>query len=400
MVGAGPHSLSIVAHLLAAEPSLRDRIAVVDPTGRWMRTWHEQFARLEIGVLRSPIVHHPHVDPGALANYVAGKHLPRSGLPYDPPLTRVFASFCSGLIQSLDLDDMVLEGRVSGLTVGDGMTVATTNGAVTARHVVWAANTAVPVVPAGLEAATDAGAIRHASSIDLRSIGSLDDEHITIVGGGLTAAHLAVAAVDRGAAVTLATRRPITERDFDVEPGWLGPRCLDGYWRLDRPDRRLDTARNARGGGSIPGWMLRRLQSEMQAGRIDHVIGAIDGCSVGTDGVELGIAGSSTPAGQCWLATGTRPDVRADQALAPHVDAHLDGIPVVGADLRVGAGPLYVTGRLATMELGPAAGNLWGARMASRRITNALTGRELDDDAVTEIKPPPVSVVEPAGGVA
>ena len=103
---------------------------------------------------------------------------------------------------------------------------------------------------------------------------------------------------------------------------------------------------------------------------------------------QIGVGGRSFRADRCWLATGTTPDVRSDPALEPHVDRHLDGVPVVRPDLRVGGAPLHVAGRLATIELGPAAGNLWGARMAARRITQTLTGVDLDADAVATIAPP------------
>jgi len=49
---------------------------------------------------------------------------------------------------------------------------------------------------------------------------------------------------------------------------------------------------------------------------------------------------------------------------------------------------VFVTGRLATTELGPAAGNLWGARMAARAISRAITSVDLDADAMAVIEPP------------
>ncbi|WP_395160208.1 GTP-binding protein, partial [Ilumatobacter sp.] len=63
----------------------------------------------------------------------------------------------------------------------------------------------------------------------------------------------------------------------------------------------------------------------------------------------------------------------------------IDGLPVPNNDLRIGGLPIHVTGRLATIELGPAAGNLWGARQGARRITRAITGIDLEVDML----PPP-----------
>ncbi len=387
VVGGGPHGLAVVAHLVAAKPSLRERIVVVDPSGRWLRAWHEQFARLEIGVLRSPIVHHPDVHPAALARFVDDGDLARSKLPYDPPLTPVFASFCSDVIERFGLGDLVVEGRVTGLVAGDPMVVTTPRATIRARHVVWTGNTAARIVPGPFAPLSAGESVQHAADVDLRAIGSLVGEHVIVVGGGLTAGHLAVGAVQRRARVTLVTRRPIVERDFDVEPGWLGPRYLNGFWRHEDPRRRLDIARAARGGGSMPGWMCRRLRAEIDGGRIEHIVGPVEACRF-DDGVgEVHVAGRSLAADRCWLATGTRPDVHVDAALAGLVEQHIDGFPVVDRHLRVGSAPLHVMGRLAMMEIGPAAGNLWGARTAARRITWALMGIDLDTDAVAEVRP-------------
>jgi hypothetical protein len=92
-------------------------------------------------------------------------------------------------------------------------------------------------------------------------------------------------------------------------------------------------------------------------------------------------------ADRCWLATGTAPDIRADEALAGAVDHHVDGVPVLDHDLRVGSNGLFVAGRLAMIELGPAAGNLWGARMAARRISRAIVGVDLRSDDTVQAEP-------------
>ena len=192
--------------------------------------------------------------------------------------------------------------------------------------------------------------------------------------------------------MTLLTRRPIVERDFDVDPGWLGPRFLDDFWRLRSAHRRLETARSARGGGSMPRWMCRRLRSAIDAGQLTHAVGEVEHAAIIGEAVEVSVAGRVVSADRGWLATGTRTDATADDALAALVDQHIDGVPIVDCDLRVGDLGLFVTGRLATIELGPAAGNLWGARMAARRIGRAITGIDLDTDEAAAIPPPPLAV--------
>jgi len=383
VVGAGPHGLAVTAHLLTAKPSLHGRISVIDPSGCWLHTWMEQFARLGIGVLRSPIVHHPDVDPLALMRFANERRLARSNLPYDPPVTEVFERFCRAVIDKFEINSFVSAGRVEQLDQHEnGFVVATKHGSFRAGSVVWTGNPAVPIIPEALQSEMGSDRLQIATQVDLRRIDSLDGEHVMIVGGGLTAGHLVVGALERSAHVTLVTRRTIVERHFDVDPGWLGPKNLDGFERLRSPERRLATARGARGGGSMPPWMCHRLRQEIESGHVEHLVGPIDRGVFDDDGGQVRVGGRQVNVDRCWLATGTRPDARADRALEPHVDRHVDGIPAVREDLSIAHRSLYFAGRLATIELGPAAGNLWGARIAGHRITEALTGIELDNGVV------------------
>ncbi len=203
VLGAGPHGLALALHLRQADPSLAERLVVLDPTGTWMEVWRDQFRRLDIETLRSPGVHHPAPDVDALARHVTEHRLPISGTPYDLPTSAAFSHFCD---------------------------------------------------------------------------------------------HLSAEA---------ALAPPLARRATAVH-------------------------------------------------RVD------DGLLVETDG----------------------PTVRTERLVVLPDIALIDGVPVPDAGLRVGAPPVHVMGRLATIELGPAAGNLWGARMAARRITRAVTGIDLEQHSL------------------
>ena len=92
ILGAGPHGLALMLHLLEADPDLRDDITVIDPSGEWMSTWYEQFARLEIDNLRSPGVHHPSPNVDDLFDFITNNQCEQSGLPYNLPTTSAFNS--------------------------------------------------------------------------------------------------------------------------------------------------------------------------------------------------------------------------------------------------------------------------------------------------------------------
>ena len=44
IVGAGPHALTLVTHLLQKKKRMRGQFLVFDPSGDWLRRWQYQFA--------------------------------------------------------------------------------------------------------------------------------------------------------------------------------------------------------------------------------------------------------------------------------------------------------------------------------------------------------------------
>jgi cation diffusion facilitator CzcD-associated flavoprotein CzcO len=377
ILGAGPHGLAAATHLLDSQPDLR--LAVIDPAGEWMANWRQQFARAEITSLRSPIVHHPAPDALALRDHVTRCRLSRSGLPYDPPTTESFDSFCTFLVDEYELDNPIA-GQVRGVWMrGDQCQIDLGSQVIGADHLVLAANPHTRVIPTWawslLGRAPDA--IAHGIEVDLATA-DIDGRCVTIIGGGLSAAHLASGAVARGAEVHLVTRRPLESRSFDTDPGWLGPKCLARFDREADPVNRLAQARAARGGGTVPPWMRSRIDRLVRDGDLQlHDGVGVRAADIGPDGsCQLALGDHTTLyPDRVWLATGTRPDIGACRALSDLVAdlPVLDGYPVTGPDLRLGHYPVYVMGRLATLALGPAAGNLWGAQRAAERISACIT---------------------------
>ncbi|MFN3256540.1 MAG: hypothetical protein ACE37B_12650 [Ilumatobacter sp.] len=412
VIGAGPQALAVMTHLLTAAPSLRDRIVAVDPTGTWMDTWNEQFARFEIDTLRSPGVHSPDPDPSALLDHISRHRLGSPGLPYGIPFTSAFRSFCDELVERYGLDELLRRGTVSSIrlpatddtsetrtgipntgipSTGIPSTGIPSTGipsmTIAARHVIVCANPATPRLPDWAERVISPGdpAVVHASDIDLSAV-ELGGEHVVIVGGGLTAAHLTTAALRRGARVTMIVRRALRGSDFDIDAGWLGPRFLADFESEPDPSVRAAAVAAARDGGSITPTMLRRLRSAIDDSTltllersqvIDLQVERRLRLDVDVDGERRVVC-----ADRCWLATGSTPSLDAGPAfadLATHCQT-VDGLPVLSADLRVATLPIHVTGRLAALQLGPAAGNLWGARRAAQTITRAITGIDLATD--------------------
>lgn len=400
ILGAGPHGLAAAVHLRRARPELD--VITVDLAGSWLAGWHEQFARAEIEALRSPIVHHPAPDPYELSDYIERYQLPRSCLPYDPPTTEAFTSFCQDLVESSDLEAPLAQRVEAVRREGRGLLITTDQTEIRANKLVLATNPHRRTIPEWVWPLLGVrpGLITYGSDVDLRSIPDLEGERVAIIGGGLTACHLACGAALRGATVHLVTRRALETRDFDTDPGWLGPRHLQAFAADDDPASRLRTARLARGGGTIPPWMRARLDDLIEQGtlvtheghNVTHEQHSIKNEEHGVRAAGIDLDGScvlalenqaTVEADRVWLATGTTPTIEDARLTDLTADAPLLGsLPITDESLRLGPHPVYVMGRLATLTLGPAAGNLWGAQRAATRITRALTGIDLEHESV------------------
>jgi cation diffusion facilitator CzcD-associated flavoprotein CzcO len=357
VIGAGPHGLAATLHLLEARQDLRGRITVLDPSGRWLSAWHDRFARLGIDRLRSPVVHHPSPDPFALRSFL---HRAERFGRYELPSTDGFARGCRQMIERADLHDAVTPERALAVVPDDGgLRVVTDAGSLLAEHVVLASGGGVPVVPPWADGAV------HAEHLDVRTA-AVDGADVVIVGGGLTAAHLALGAVARGAdRVTITCRRPLRLAMFDVDPSWLGPKALRGFHAEPDPAVRLATVRAVRDGGSVPAWIGDLIDAEPR----------IRVCVL-PDDADFAAALGAADVG--WLATGTRYDACADPVLGPLLDRtgtpSVDGVPVLGPGCRLRGAPVHVLGRGAWLCLGPAAGNLWGARVGAIEVVRSLVG--------------------------
>ena len=116
---------------------------------------------------------------------------------------------------------------------------------------------------------------------------------------------------------------------------------------------------------------VRQVVSEQG---VDHVRRSPDGLHVALRG------GSHVLADQVWLATGHAFDLRFDpltaKLLAEVPLPVVDGLPVLDDDLSWAGTAVHLTGGLASLQVGPAARNLVGARIAAERMVGRVSGRE------------------------
>lgn len=379
VVGAGPQALTVVARWACDRPSSVERLVVVDPSGRWMHAWDDQFRRQRIDVLRSPGVHHP--DPDLMAfihrhpdrcvtDSLAGRRPSSHDGPLRRPATMAFAEFSRDLIERTGLSRRIVAGTVVELhaagesTCGRRWSARLDEGTtVTSRRVIWAGNPRRRRVPDGVELG---GSVRHSGDVDVGD--AAVGECIVVLGQGQSAGQLALVAARAGARVVLVGRGAPRVSHLDVDAGWLMDDKLDPFRSIADPDERrqiiVDTCR---------GSMTADLVEELERSTVQWLDGAEDlTARPDGDGAVVEFAGATLSVDRVWCATGSVPDLRVDPTLdrlavdgAPHVD----GWPVLDDRLQWLDG-LHVIGALAALTLGPAAGNLGGARAAADRLAD------------------------------
>jgi cation diffusion facilitator CzcD-associated flavoprotein CzcO len=388
IVGAGPHALTLVAHLLQKRQQMQQRFIVFDPSGNWMAQWQKRFAALEIPHLRSPAVHHPDANPFALRAFAESRSTELHP-PYDLPGTQLFQDFCHTVSQRWQLQERVYPAQVTDLeaiaprrfqlSLSDGQSV------LAKRVVIADGGGGKPQIPdwvSQISTPYPGDRLLHSSQIDLRGL-QLRGERILIVGGGLTSGHLALGAIVRGAEVILMTRRQLFEKLFDADPGWLGPKYLKDFWAEPDWEKRWQMIQQARNGGSLTPAVLTQLRRLCREGKItfyEHCQIAQaewqEGWKVCCDNHAVHDCIHQTSIDRIWLSTGTTLNAvqhpLLQNVLKTYPTPIIKGLPLLDDHLRWQGCELFVMGGLAALRVGPSARNLSGARMASDRIVPAL----------------------------
>ena len=198
-------------------------------------------------------------------------------------------------------------------------------------------------------------------------------ESIAVVGGGISAGQVALRLQKQGNEVHLVSRHEIREHQFDSEPGWLGPRYMNGFSKEKDLNNRRKMITHARHRGSLPPAVNNSLQQAIISDQITRHECGISDLKLVTDGICLEMNdGSTLQVEHILLATGfatNRPggkfvDQLIETASLPCSEC---GYPIVDETLCWHPG-IYVSGPLAELELGPSSRNISGARRAAKRI--------------------------------
>lgn len=382
IVGGGIHGTHLAVRLLAGGKTSRDRLRVLDPHAEPLTCWERCARNVGMRFLRSPAVHQLDTSPFSLYEFIQ-KHRVEEAATFAPPYNRpslaLFQAHCEHLLREHRLREVWLPGRASAIReTGDVLVVESDQGPLHARRIVLAIGLAEQLRwPGWALALRTAGApIDHVFSPGFARAAA--DGEVAIIGGGISAAQLALAYAElQPGRVLLVTHHEPRLAQFDSDPGWLGPRYLLGFQREPDLGRRRRVIGEARHRGSMPEDVHAALRGATEAGAVRIVRDRVTGGTL-TDGVcRLRLAAQrDILAARVVLATGfeqSRPG-------GPWLDATIEalglpcaecGYPRLDAALRWHP-RIHVSGPLAELEVGPASRNIAGARMAADRVLRAV----------------------------
>lgn len=380
IIGGGIHGTHLAIALVRRFGVARRQLRVLDPYGTPLASWQECCERVGMPFLRSPAVHNIGAGPHELLDFARWKGSEadsRFAPPYARPSRSLFQAHCRHVIAQSRIDRLFLRGTARALHVrGDRVLVETDRGSIEAERVVLALGARQqPRWPEWAKALRKAGGeIQHVFDEDARVAGHGSRTPVAVVGGGLSAVQVALRlAREREDQVILLSRSPLRVHQFDADPGWLGPKFLDGFARTSSLAQRRQLITDARHTGSIPPDTHLEVQEAIDEGRIRAEVAEVRAACLDMDGTtRLETDRGPLTARRVLLATGfdsRRPGGGPVDSLVEECGLPIAacGYPIIDGALRW-QGRLFVTGPLAELEIGPVSRNISGARKAAERI--------------------------------
>lgn len=381
VVGGGVHGVHIAVRLLDSGLASPSNLRVVDPSGNLLESWRSRVGVTGMAYLRSPSMHHLDTESFSLENFAreSAEEEDRGQLftrPNNRPSTHLFRAHCDGVIQRVGLHRCHVRDRVVDVEPGaECVAVSLRSGErLRARRLVLALGAGDRLAYPSW-APQDDPRVGHVFEPDLPSLDG-PPSRVCVVGGGISAAQVALAVARRDHQVELICRHPVRAHQYDSDPGWFGPKYMTGYHGIECFAERRALITRARNSGSMPPDVERALREGIESGQVSMHLGEVQGFRRRAGSVELLTDdGGRRAVDRVLLATGfdsTRPGgemidrliARASLEVAPC------GFPIVDGALRWHP-RIHVSGALAELEVGPIARNIAGARRAGDRIVRA-----------------------------
>jgi cation diffusion facilitator CzcD-associated flavoprotein CzcO len=384
IIGGGIHGVHIASSLLGELGIDRDKLRIVDPGPRLLDRWRTCTATTGMSHLRSPSVHHLDLDPWSLQHFAGKGKRRKLGVllgKYGRPSLSLFNSHCDKVIETYGLDELHIKDRATSCSVDcDSVDVRLAGGQeIKTRNLVLA-------IGAGEKphwpdwAPREHDCVHHIFEPGFDGLPN-KTETVAVVGGGISAAQVGLRLVKAGHQVHMVSRHAIREHLFDSDPGWLGPRRMQGFRRELDFDQRRELISDARHRGSVTPNVRNSLRRAISKEQLRWHEDAVE--TVSDEGAHLDLQlkdHGTLKVNRILLATGfcsKRPggsmiDGLIQSASLPCAGC---GFPVVDTALRWHSN-VYVSGPLAELELGPVSRNIAGARRAAARMIEAVRAEQ------------------------
>lgn len=381
VIGGGIHGCTISTYLVKHGKVGNEKLCIIDPHSEPMARWKRNTNRISMQYLRSPFVHHIDVHPFSLQQFgkISDLHNPFYGA-YKRPSLQLFNEHSDKIISETDLKKSWFQGAVTKVHKGKWGWVATTEKGerLQSKNIVIAisVNEQLLLPEWAKELALHAPKqVHHIFDDQLENLNQVKPP-IAIIGGGITAAHLAIKmAKEFPGEVTLIKRHPFRVHDFDSDPGWLGLKRQGPYRKVKDYQIRREQIKEARLKGSVPKDVLFKVKDLVTQQKLHVVDGEVTSYLMDQEYLTLKVGTMSYQVQHVLLATGflpTRPGHWVEKLMEEEqLRCANCGYPIVNKDLEW-CPHLYVMGPLAELEIGPIARNISGARQAAERIVASL----------------------------
>lgn len=381
IIGGGIHGCTISVYLLKHGKVNNENLCIIDPHSEPMTRWKRNTERISMQYLRSPSVHHIDIYPFSLQQF--DNTLVGEGDFYGRfkrPSLHLFNEHSEKIINDTKLKKSWHKGTVVEVERRDECWEVTT----AKGEVIRAINIVIAIsvneqliIPHWAQklASVSQKQVSHIFQDNLTDINKLPPP-LAIIGGGITAAHLAIKMSRMfPSKVSLIKRHPFRVHDFDSDPGWLGVKLQNPYRKVEDYHLRREQIKNARLKGSVPKDVLIKVKRLEREQKLQILDGEVNSYTVEQDNLILNIDSKILKVKHVILATGflpTRPGKWLDKLIkTKDLKCANCGYPIVNKDLQW-CPHLYVMGPLAELEMGPIARNISGARQAAEKIVASL----------------------------
>lgn len=365
IIGGGIHGCTLAIRLRAQFPSVT--VVILDAEGSPLALWNKRTRSCCTRYLRSPASHTIDPDFRSLLRYAKEEGYTKNDFiqPYWRPSLELFNSHAEKVLQKWRIHSLTTKACVSMLqNTHRGWKIHSDRGITSSKVVILAPGSPPLQSPQHQN-------LHVFERSSLRAV----TPPVAIIGAGMTGTQTALSLLHRNIApVWLIDPQGIQISSFDSDPCFIGPACRHKFFDLDDYQLRSELLKKHRYPGTITGNLHAQLQEFLptsltlyrrKAARIEQ-----EGRYLLLDD------GSELHPGETILATGFAQDI-PQKSLIDGVISKNDlpvtrnGLPLPNESLQWGKG-LFVSGKLAELEVGPAALNIIGGHLSWRAMAPAL----------------------------